>query len=176
MRRRPASPSLEISLMRSEITVISCMMIVALMYGFMPMATTLKRESPPPEKRSSRPSSAWLLKRLARALWLAPGTAMLAKSRKMTRIPPVKRILLRSSGSLMAWANAWIRFTVRSQLRPAVTSVDESDQRHAAGSYQPPIDCVERDPVHLRDHPGTVRVDRLDVGEVAVTALPGDHD
>ena len=45
--------------MRSEITVISCMMIVALMYGFMPMATTLKRDRPPPENRSSRPSRAW---------------------------------------------------------------------------------------------------------------------
>src|SRR6266481_5345469 len=72
MRRLPCSPSLEISLMRSEITVISCMMIVALMYGFMPIATMLKRDRPPPEKRSSSPSSACELNSWARAAWLAP--------------------------------------------------------------------------------------------------------
>jgi len=101
---------LEISLIRSEITVMSCMMIVALMYGFMPIATTLKRERPPPEKRSSKPSKACELKSWARAAWLAPGTATLAKSRKMTRIPPVNRILLRSSGSRMALMSASSRF------------------------------------------------------------------
>src|SRR3989442_287017 len=110
MRRRPASPSFWISLMRSEITVISCMMIVALMYGFMPMATTLKRDSPPPENRSSSPRSAWELKSCASAAWLAPGTATLAKSLKMTRIPPVKRILFRSWGGRMALTRASSRF------------------------------------------------------------------
>src|SRR5260370_1653242 len=38
-------------------TVISCMMIVALMYGFMPIATMLKRDRPPPEKRSEEHTS-----------------------------------------------------------------------------------------------------------------------
>ena len=37
--------------------VISCMMIEALMYGFMPRPTTEKVDRPPPENRSSRPKS-----------------------------------------------------------------------------------------------------------------------
>src|SRR5256885_15585417 len=76
----------------------------------MPMATTLKRDRPPPEKRSSSPSSACELKSWASAAWLAPGTATLEKSRKMTRIPPVNRILLRSSGSRIALISASRRF------------------------------------------------------------------
>src|ERR1700680_1945294 len=92
------------------------------------------------------------------------------------RIPPVKRILLRSSGSRIALARAWIRFTAAGQIRSAVTSVDEPDQGNAARLYQPPIDGVERDPVHLRDHPRAVRVDGLHVRDMAVAALPGDHD
>src|SRR2546427_3355275 len=76
----------------------------------MPMATTLKRDRPPPEKRSSSPSSACELKSWANAAWLAPGTATLEKSRKMTRIPPVNRILLRSSGSRIALISASRRF------------------------------------------------------------------
>jgi hypothetical protein len=96
--------------MRSEITVISCMMIVALMYGFMPIATTLNRDRPPPEKRSSSPSRAWLLKRFCSAPWLASGMVTLENRRKMTRMPPVKRILFRSSGSRMALMSASMRF------------------------------------------------------------------
>src|SRR5258708_37651572 len=57
-----------------------------------------------------------------------------------------------------------------------ISSVDESDQRNAAGLNQPPIDGVEGNPVHLGDHPRAVRVDGLHVCDVAVTALPGDHD
>src|SRR5258708_22301700 len=91
-------------------------------------------------------------------------------------IPNVNRILLRSSGSRRALAIDWIRFTVGCQIRPPVTSVDEADQRNAAGLNQPSIHCVERNPVHLRDHPRAVRVDGLHVCDVAVTALPGDHD
>src|SRR3981081_2598382 len=83
----------------------------------MPMATTLKRERPPPEKRSSSPSSACELKSWARAAWLAPGTATLEKSRKMTRIPPVNRILLRSSGSRIALIRASGRFILYLPLR-----------------------------------------------------------
>jgi len=88
--------------MRSDTTVISCMMMLALMYGFMPMATTLNCDSPPPEKRSSRPRRAVLLNSVCRAALLAPGTAMLAKSRKMISIPAVNRSLFRSSGSRKA--------------------------------------------------------------------------
>src|SRR5258708_36463248 len=176
MRRRPSSPSLEISLMRSEITVMSCMMIVALMKGFRPIATRLKLERPPPEKRSSSPSWGCELKSWDSAAWLAPGIATLAKSRNTMSIPNVNGILLRSSGSRRALANDWIRFTARSQIRPVATAVNEADQRNAAGLNQPPIDCVEPNPVHLGDHPRAVRVDGLHVCDVAVTALPGDHD
>ena len=51
---RPYSPSL---LRRSRAGIVwlsRVMMIEALMYGFTPSATTLNRDSPPPEKRSSR--------------------------------------------------------------------------------------------------------------------------
>src|SRR5665213_720943 len=96
----------------------------------MPMATTLKRDRPPPENRSSSPSSAWLLNRLARADWLAPGTATLAKSRKTTRIPPVNRSLLRSSGSRTALTNASRRF-----IRPVRPSYESGGAASPVGPF-----------------------------------------
>ena len=58
--------------------------------------------SPPPEKRSSSPSS-WLeLNRLASWAWLTLGTGTFVRTRKMSRIPRVKRILRRISGARMA--------------------------------------------------------------------------
>jgi hypothetical protein len=78
------------------------MMMLALMYGLTPMATMLNVDRPPPENRSSRPSSAWLLKSCCSACWLAPGMEMLANSRKATSRPPVNRILFLSSGSRRA--------------------------------------------------------------------------
>ena len=55
---RPNSPSRLSAWSDGTTPVISCMMIEALMYGFIPNATTEKCDRPPPEKRSSRPASA----------------------------------------------------------------------------------------------------------------------
>src|SRR5260370_4614498 len=75
------------------------------------MATTLKRERAPPEKRQNSPSRACELKSWLSATWLAPGTATLAKTRTMRRMAPVKRILFRSSGRRIALARASSIFT-----------------------------------------------------------------
>src|SRR5258708_19484461 len=56
-----------------------------------------------------------------------------------------------------------------------ISSVDEADQGHAAGLNQPPIDGVERDPIHLADHPRAVLVDGLHVSDGTVTTLPRDY-
>jgi hypothetical protein len=78
--------------------VINCMMIDALMYGFTPRPTTEKRDSPPPENRSSRPKSALLLKNWASFVGSAPGTGTWARARKTIRTPRTKRIRRRMSG------------------------------------------------------------------------------
>ena len=82
---------------------ISCMMMLALMYGLTPIPMIEAVASPPPEKRSSRPSSWLVLNRLASWAWFTLGTGTLVKARKTSRIPSVKRILRRISGARKAW-------------------------------------------------------------------------
>ena len=89
--------------MRVETTVISCMMIEALMYGFTPMAMIENRDNPPPENRSRRPRKALLWKSRSSCCLFAPGTAMFARIRKTTKSPSVKRIFRRSSGMRKAF-------------------------------------------------------------------------
>ena len=54
---RPYSPSRLSACNDGTTPCINCMMIDALMYGFMPNATTEKFERPPPENRFSSPNS-----------------------------------------------------------------------------------------------------------------------
>ena len=84
---RPYSPS-RLSVWSEGMTpCISCMMIEALMYGFMPRPTTEKVDRPPPLNRSSRPKSAFPLKKFASAVWSTPGTGTCDRNRKRIRIP-----------------------------------------------------------------------------------------
>jgi hypothetical protein len=55
--RRPASPSFLMASSCGTTTVSSCMMIDAEMYGMIPSAKTVKRDSAPPENRLNRPST-----------------------------------------------------------------------------------------------------------------------
>src|SRR6266446_10585779 len=90
------------------------------------MATTLKRESAPPEKS---PSKACELKSWLSATWLAPGTATLAKTRTMRRMAPVKRILFRSSGRRIALARASSIFTGGLSPKTLRSGAHESEPR-----------------------------------------------
>ena len=101
-RFRPYSPSRASSPRLGITPCMSCMMMLALIYGFTPMPTMDAVASPPPENRSSRPSSWFELNRLASWVWLTFGTGTLVRTRKMSRIPRVKRILRRISGARRA--------------------------------------------------------------------------
>ena len=79
---RPYSPSRLRACSDGTTPVISCMMIEALMYGFIPMATTEKCDSPPPEKRSSRPTSALPSTKSFSCALSIPGTGTAARNRK----------------------------------------------------------------------------------------------
>ena len=78
------------------------MMMLALMYGFTPMPMIDAVASPPPEKRSSRPSSWFDSNSCDRRAWSTPATGTLVRILKMNRIPSVKRILRRMSGARKA--------------------------------------------------------------------------
>src|SRR6185503_12730096 len=99
---RPRSPSFA-SFVRCGITTVNnCKMIEALMYGMMPSAKIVRRDSAPPEKMSRKPSSAppcfW--RKSLRASLLIPGVGMCAPIRYTASIPSVNRIRFRSSGML----------------------------------------------------------------------------
>ena len=79
---RPNSPSRLSAWSEGTTPVISCMMIDALMYGFMPTATTEKLERPPPEKRLSRPIRALPSMNSFSVSRLMPGTGTAASRRK----------------------------------------------------------------------------------------------
>src|SRR6266851_600447 len=183
MRRRPCSPSFWISLMRSEITVISCMMMVALMYGFRPIATTLKRERAPPEKRQKSPSSACELKSWLSATWLAPGIAMLAKTRTTRRRAPVKRILFLSSGSRIALARASRIFTGALSPESPRSGAQESEPRgtgfgeHEAGHVIAQLDSghVVESRVHAAVDPAQACLGRGGAVAVEVPHHPGQN-
>jgi len=61
--------------------VISCMMIDALMYGFIASPTIDSCESPPPANRSRMPNAALFWKNSASAWRLMPGSGTWANSR-----------------------------------------------------------------------------------------------
>src|ERR1700674_3457307 len=71
---------------------------------------------PPPENRSSSPSSWLVLNRLASWVWFTFGTGTLVRARKTSRIPSVNRILRRMSGA----RNAWTRDSITSGLAVAL--------------------------------------------------------
>ena len=83
MIRRPDSPSFLIASSCGTTTVSSCMMIDAEMYGMMPSANTVNRDSAPPENMLNMPSTppCWLRNRSASASGLMPGTGMCAPTR-----------------------------------------------------------------------------------------------
>ncbi len=74
--RRPDSPSFLSASSVGDTTVISCMMMEAEMYGMIPSASTLKRDSAPPENmlNMSRMPPAWDLNSSARRTGSMPGT------------------------------------------------------------------------------------------------------
>ena len=88
---------------------ISCMMMLALMYGFTPIPMIDAVASPPPEKRSSRPSSWFVSNRFFSCAWSTFGTGTFVSARKTARIPSVKRILRRMSGARKAWTRDSIK-------------------------------------------------------------------
>ena len=60
--RRPDSPSFFSASSCGDTTVISCMMIEAEMYGMMPSAKIVKRDSAPPENMLNMSEDAALLR------------------------------------------------------------------------------------------------------------------
>ena len=115
---RPYSPSRLSAWSWGTTLVISCMMIDALMYGFTPSPTIENLASPPPENRSSRPSSELPLKKVDSAAGFAPGTGTWARNRKTMRIPATNRSRRRISGARKALRRFSI--TVRRLRRPRV--------------------------------------------------------
>ena len=69
--------------------VISCMMIEAEMYGMMPSAKMVKRDSAPPENMLNMPRMppCWPLNSSASTFGSMPGTGMCAPMRNTTSAP-----------------------------------------------------------------------------------------
>ena len=80
-RCRPYSPSLDRFWSDGITPVISCMMIEALMYGFIARPTMDIAERPPPANRSMIPNAAFCWKNAARAVRSMPGRGTWASSR-----------------------------------------------------------------------------------------------
>ena len=81
--RRPASPSFFFASRKGTTTVSSCMMIEAEMYGMIPSANTVKRDSAPPEKRLNIPRMppCWPWNSWVSWFGSMPGTGMCAPTR-----------------------------------------------------------------------------------------------
>ena len=84
---RPNSPSRLSAWSEGTTPLINCMMIEALMYGFMPRATTEKFERPPPENRSSNPTSALPWTNSVSWALSTPGIGTAARRRKTISSP-----------------------------------------------------------------------------------------
>ena len=108
-RLRPYSPS-RLSSSSAGITPrISCMMMLALMYGFTPRPMIEAAARPPPEKMFRIPSSGLSVNRLASAAVFTFGTGTFVSARNTSRIPSVKRSLRRMSGARKAVATVSIK-------------------------------------------------------------------
>src|SRR3989344_6994175 len=90
------------ALRRGTITVRSCMMIEAVIYGPTPSMTMERFDNPPPENRFKRFKNSLPEKRLASLEVSIPGTGISAKRRVIARINNTKNILFRRDLSAKA--------------------------------------------------------------------------